>query len=253
MEMKRTIIISIILLLAKCSFAQDKSVITIPLDKGNLTFQYYEKDGIKIPDGLMEYASDGYSEKGENKDGEKEGLWIAESRLGKKLVRIKYNYNDGLLEGKTTFSSYSINPSTKKEQLESEEEYNFHKGHLFGENKIVFSDTLYCNFDEKGYRVGTWKIVNKSETAVAEYIGNEKSDIANEYILDILGNKTIPKYSKFNLTASTPLILFYDKIRYLPFGLRKDRPNLPSLTKAKYGYREASQSIEKSEQKENFK
>lgn len=250
--MKQLILFFLIIFLRISINAQERLTITVPFEKGNLTFQYYEKDGIKVPDGSMEYVSDTYSEKGENKEGKKDGLWIGESRLGKKLIRINYNYKDGLLDGKTTFSSYLIDPAAKTEQLVDEEVYNFHKGHLFGENKIISSDTLYCNFDENGYRVGTWKIAKQKETIVAEYKGNENSDIVNEYKIDILGNKTIPQFSNFNMMVSIPLILFYDKIRYQPFGLRKERPNLPSTCKVKYGYRDASQSIEESMQKEAF-
>lgn len=56
--------------------AQERHTSTIPYKSGTLTFQYYDKEGVKIPDGLMEFTKGKYTEKGEMRDGYREGQWI---------------------------------------------------------------------------------------------------------------------------------------------------------------------------------
>lgn len=247
-------LITLILFLGFSMNAQERSSITLPFEKGELTFQYYEKDGVKVPDGTMEYKCKKYTEKGTTKDGKKDGQWTLEMRYGKMLARTVFNYKDGLLDGKTTFNTYSLKPSTKEENLKTTEEYNFHKGHLLGENKIIGTlDTLYCNFDENGYCIGTWKIIGKKQTKVAEFSGNEKGDIINEYEVDILGNKTKPLSPHFKFDAFLVFVRLDDKIKYLPIGWQETRAELPSLCDIQFGYRDQQKTIAESIQEEERK
>lgn len=234
----------ILLLLIAISFglkAQEIHSLSAPFGKGNISFEYYEKDGVKIPHGIMEYDSEYYSEKGENKNGYKEGTWNIVSKKGNTVSKIIHNYKNGLLEGKSIFSIYKINKSTKKEELESIEEYTFIKGHLYGENKIVVSDTLYCNFNDKGERTGKW-ILKAKDITVAEYSAYNEN-VLDCYKLDILGQKTPYENFLFHNTSVLKLVLFKDKIQYIPNTLRESRPELPSLCKIKYGYQEATKPI----------
>jgi hypothetical protein len=107
----------ILLLLIAISFglkAQEIHSLSAPFGKGNISFEYYEKDGVKIPHGIMEYDSEYYSEKGENKNGYKEGTWNIVSKKGNTVSKIIHNYKNGLLEGKSIFSTYKINNSSLK-------------------------------------------------------------------------------------------------------------------------------------------
>ena len=115
------------------------------------------------------------------------------------------------------------------------------EGHLYGENKIVVSDTLYCNFNDKGERTGKW-ILKAKDITVAEYSAYNEN-VLDCYKMDILGQKTPYENFLFHNTSVLKLVLFKDKIQYIPNTLRESRPELPSLCKIKYGYREATRPI----------
>lgn len=226
--------------------AQERQSTTMKFDRGNLTFQYYEKDGVKIPDGKMEFSVNLYTEKGECKDGFMEGEWIIEEKTGngKFVKRRRLNYERGLLEGESTFEECEINPSTKKEKPKSKQTYRFHKGHLYGENIITTAskDTLYCNYDEKGYPTGNWKYIGRIKKMEAEY-ENGKINPNSVFKIDVLGQKEKHPDHDFHTSVGIPLLLFGDLIKYRPYGIREVRPVLPTLCKTKYGYRIATEPI----------
>ncbi|MCM1142870.1 MAG: hypothetical protein NC453_30250 [Muribaculum sp.] len=243
--MKKFKLLLLLMMLVSCvAYAQETKQTTVPFSNGTLTFSYYEKGDIKIPHGLMEYTADGYSEKGEMVDGHREGEWSIVANRGNSIQRNIYNYKRGLLEGKAIFSTIRVNPKTKKETIDETEEFNFQQGHLYGENRIVLtSDTLYCNFDEKGNRVGTWKLIYGDKTKIGVYDDNTGS-IIECYELDVLGNKKESIGAAFDGTASVKLISFDSfKIREIPLSLHKPRPNLPSLLDIKYGHHSSAKPI----------
>ena len=212
--------------------AQNRMSLTMPFDGGTLTFQYYEKDGVKVPDGPMEFTNKNYTEKGENKDGYREGKWIARTETKTGSITAEYMYRNGLLEGTTTFQNSYKDKNIQK--LYPEASYNFSKGRLIGENKIVHdSDTIYCNFGDNGKWIGIWRLVTPEKTVVFEY--DDNSEIKNSYELDVLGQK---KTAEFFLPSVTMALLWFNKyFQEIPMMLRfNQRPKLPTLSENKYGY-----------------
>lgn len=229
-------IFTLILLSFNIMKAQDTKETSMQYKGGTLKFAYYDKDGIKVPHGIMEYTSDKYTETGELIDGYREGKWTAIRNTGNISVTNTYTFKHGLLDGVTTIEEKKINNKTKKDDLVSTQEYTFRNGHLFGENKIVGSiDTLYCNFDEKGNRIGTWKLISKEHTRIGEY-SNSDFTITNAYELDELGQKKDYEAFTFHNLATLNLTSFESfKIKQIPYTIREQRPNLPSLLEVEYG------------------
>lgn len=212
--------------------SQERKSLTMPYEGGTLTFQYYEKDGVKVPDGPMEFKKGNYTEKGENKDGFREGIWLATTVNKSGLVTAEFFYRNGLLEGTTSFKNTCIDINSK--ELYPEASYNFSKGRLYGKNKIIHdSDTIYCNFGDNGKWIGEWKIVSPEKTVVFEY--DDESKIKDSYELDVLGQKKPAGVFLHKVTLS---LLWLDTyFKEIPFQLRdKKRPQLPTLCEIKYGY-----------------
>lgn len=229
-------LISFLLILA-FSFqanAQKRNSLTMPYEGGTLTFQYYEKDGIKIPDGPMEFTRENYSEKGENNDGYREGCWISKNGSTTKT----YNFKKGMLEGPTTVEFKTTDKYLLKNSVPYQC-YNFHNGRLFGENKIVLSvDTIYCNFGEDGKRIGIWRLVDPKKTIVIEY--NVNPSLQNAYELDVLGQKKSIEVGSAEMKFFMKFLSFNDIFRkeFFKYGFEK-RPELPTLCENKYGYVDA--------------
>lgn len=219
-------------------YAQEKKSLTMPLDGGTLTFQYYEKDGMKVPDGLMEFKKGNYTEKGECKNGYRECKWIAKRGNNKAAETIEYNFQKGMLEGSTVFRSTATDKSQLK-HMEPDATYNFHNGRLFGENKVVIlSDTIYCNFGEDGKRIGTWKMADsKGASVILEY--NEDPKLRKAYKVDVLGQKEPLNFGQAEMQAFMSLLHFDNKFRQVIFSMTdRHRPNLPTLCENKYGYQD---------------
>lgn len=233
--MKQLILLALLLLSAMLSNAQERKVTTVPFEDGTLTFHYYEKDGIKVPDGLMEFTKKNYTEKGENKDGYREGKWIATIKNKTNSTVTEYNYKRGLLEGQTTIKFTTTDKSLLKSR-QPRETYNFHNGRLVGENKIVqSSDTIYCNFGSNGERIGTWKIINPRSTRVIEY--DQESNCVSAYELDVLGQKTPVMEDGVYMSIVVDLQMFGKKFSEVFFSFYdNNRPKLPTLCANKYGY-----------------
>lgn len=228
------------LLLAVFAFqinAQDRKSVTMPYKDGTLTFQYYEKNGVKVPDGPMEFTKGKYNEKGAMKDGYREGNWVIRKE-DNVITTIECNYNKGMLEGLTTIKHNAKDKSSLK-YCEPDAAYNFHGGRLLGENKIVhLNDTIYCNFGENGKRIGTWKFVEPEKTMVIEY--NQDPNLQIAYEVDVLGQKKPKEIEWVEMKIYMDLLFFNDKFRQIPNELRdKKRPELPTLCENKYGYLDA--------------
>lgn len=222
--------------------AQEVKETSMPYKGGTLKFAYYEKDGVRIPHGMMEYSSDKYSERGENIDGYKEGEWQAINKTGIFTRVNTFTYKKGFLDGKTIMEEKKTNNKTQKEDLVFKNEFTFKNGHLYGENKIIVnSDTLYCNFDEKGEKVGTWKIIADGKTKIGEYSDGK---IVNAFELDELGQKKETFASNFDMTAILKLTFFDStEIQQIPYSIRESRPILPSLLDLKYGMYSSTKPI----------
>lgn len=215
--------------------AQDRKSLTMPFDGGTLTFQYYEKDGVKVPDGPMEFQKANYTEKGECKDGYREGRWVAKIENKTNSTVTEYNYSRGMLEGNTTIKFTTTDKSLLKYN-QPYESYTFHNGRLIGENMIVHqSDTIYCNFGENGKRIGTWKFVDPEHTYIIEF--DDDQNLQTAYELDILGQKNTIDVSNVERQIFMDLLMFDNKFREVFFSLNdKKRPKLPTLSDNEYGY-----------------
>lgn len=233
--MKNCLVLLSILLTSVVVNSQERKSLTMPYEGGTLTFQYYEKDGVKVPDGHMEFIKGNYSEKGENKDGYREGTWIAKTVRRTSSVTTEYNYHEGMLEGPTYFKYTETNNDSKHLQ-KPDATYNFHKGRLIGKNKIVDnSDTIYCEFADEGKRTGVWKFVRDDKTMVLEYNDNPSLQVA--YELDVLGQKKEQSFNNIQMQFVIPFLFFNNLFKEIPFALRdKKRPELPTLCENKYGY-----------------
>lgn len=242
--MKFTLLIYLVFLpLILCG--QEIKTISMEFDGGKLTFQYYEKDGVKIPHGEMKYENEryGYTEIGQNVNGYKEGKWTATNKLGKQVFIDIYNYKKGLLND--TITLHKIERIKKGEYAYVPRNYYFKNGHLFGENKIVNSsgDTLYCNFDENGNRIGIWKFDQQVFSEVGEYKTSGSNEV-EAFRIDKLGQKEpLIDSSSFNMSSSLPLIMFDEYFKYYPHSVRIKRPNLPSLCKVEYGLYKSFEEI----------
>lgn len=214
-----------------CGYAQERKSLTTEYHYGTLTFQYYEKDGVKIPDGHMEFTNEDYIEKGEMKDGFRNGLWVLQSNQPTPRTRVLSHFKDGLIDGDVTIEKYEYDDKTKKSILRIMP-LKFKNGHLFGENKIInHSDTIYCNFDENGDRVGTWKYVSNSDTYYTEYTPDNQR-YGTTYKVDVLGRKTECKLYGGNM----PFLFFSNYFTRVPDKLGDPMLEvLPTLSENEYG------------------
>lgn len=216
--MKTLVLLLMSLLSFSLSFAQEVQSTSLDFKHGTLTFEFYEKDGVKIPNGNMEYTATKkppfsgieyfYSEKGITKNGYKDGLWTISIKEGSfRDIVIRMNYKDGLLDGKTTIEDSRGNHDRKTDKYSpSKEEYTFKNGRLFGENITkTHSGTFYINYDENGERTGVWKVIERDETYLLDY---DNADIRESfsgkitkfpiiYHIDILGEKTISNHDPY--------------------------------------------------------
>jgi hypothetical protein len=226
----------------------------MPFSGGNLTFSYYlDADGVKVPHGEMSYEETTgrnnnclYSEKGTTQDGYREGEWIVQQKYPKLIHKKILSYKKGLLDGECRIEDYSIDPKTKKQTLEDKEVYHFINGHIFGENKFVtYKDTVYCNFNEKGKKVGIWKYIDPefNKFIVAEF-STENPENTNCYKLDILGNKEDYDLLSFKIMMSNKLNFLDNKFKNLIFfNPEKARVKLPIKEDAPYGLYDSKDSI----------
>lgn len=253
--MRRLLFALLVVMIILPAYAQENETITIDYLYGKLTFDYYEKDGVKIPDGKMTYEKDGYdykyTETGMCKDGYREGEWIIVGNKGNLTVIKTLNYRKGLLDGVCTIKEVQKNAKTGKETV-YEESFNLKNGHLYGENIIKttpntkYEKQYYCNFDENGERCGVWKIVSNDKIIEAEYIQGEKVPI-NTYTVDILGQREEYKIpTMFNVEILSGLQHFDTKIKDALNGSpidRKERINLPTSCKIPFGYIKSTETV----------
>lgn len=224
-------LILLLSILSFCGYAQERKNLTTEYQGGTLSFQYYEKDGIKIPDGHMEFTHKYYTEKVEMKDGLRNGLWVIQGSRPKTGTRISSHFKDGMIDGEVVLEGYEYNSKIDK-AIPFKRSLQFKNGHLFGENKVVHSsDTIYCNFDENGDRIGIWKYVSPSRIYFTEYTPeNQVKGIS--YEIDILGQK-----KEFRPLGSYMAFWFFSwNFTRIPDIIRQEALiELPTLSENKYG------------------
>ncbi|MDE6753674.1 MAG: hypothetical protein K2J82_03575 [Muribaculaceae bacterium] len=216
------------------------------------------RDGIKVPDGVMEFNRNStndfgmktsYKEKGTNKDGYKDGEWTIDASSPGSSYKITMNYKNGLLNGIFKIQEYEINKKTKRSTLKKESSYTFDEGHLIGNYKYVhLYDTLYFNYDNNGRRTGEWRLCKPNQNMKAgtfKYIGDNefnpgepKYEITDIYEIDLLGQK-IPNenfINTFGMDVTLPLEFFKEYLLGDPTYVRyHPRVKLPTLHKNKLG------------------
>lgn len=242
-------VVAVCFLVSIAVHAQVTKVFNGKYENGTIQFSYYEKDGVKVPHGEMIFTGENHVEKGMMKDGYRDGKWeiYTIGNLRKNHVdpiRIHANFKDGLLEGEYIREELKFNPKTKKYKVTAVDKNTFRKGHLFGPNMIAgISDTLRCDFDEKGMETGEWRykssyssderiIVFDKSICETNYNG---SIIPKHFKVDILGNKTEAEFTVSYVTLTTG----FDYSIREPFKNLFNayyRPDLPTLCKNKKGY-----------------
>lgn len=252
--MERIIIALLAILAFSASKAQEISTLTVPYENGTLTFEYYEKDGIKIPHGHMKYEEKKFIkdkaeypyiyriEEGNNNDGYREGVWIFKSFYIGSEREINMTFKNGLLEDTLTFSKWESNsPKPFDTNVQREDysscSYSFSKGHLVGENIIKyteprtlfnpmpFSRTIYSYVSDSGKCIGTWKRITGNDTRFYHFNEDGKAD--EVYEVDVIGRK------KFFPNETASLDLSHINSMYAEITIY--RVSLPTLGDCPYG------------------
>lgn len=243
------------------------SKVSMPLEGGMIVFECVEKNGMQVPNGPMEFKKGNYTEKGECRDGYRDGKWEAVMATKTDTTATVYNFKKGMLDGPMT-RTYTSGGK------ESTETYNFYNGRLVGESRIVvMADTLYCSFGSEGKRVGNWRVVNPMRTIVIEYNQNPALSVAYQIDSDAkpapnviprpnvgpdsismprrpetMENQADPKGRKQSMDLqraeelANGLLKHFDRtFTQVEFSKTdRRRPKLPALGPNKYGYIETA-------------
>lgn len=240
----KQLICTLLTILMGMSYASSQEIKHIDMDYigGKLGFDYYEKDGVKVPHGPMTFNDDQrnwpsgtlkVTESGNCKDGYRDGEWHMSLKTPYERTEKVFNYKNGLLDGDVIIKRYKTNTKTKRETLKSNVTYHFKNGHPFGKNKYFHnSDTIYFEHNELGYCVGEWKLINKNGSMEID-VYDQDGEYIEHYKVDILGNKEKSEFLGFPGTMHD-YIFFGEEIT--TNGLYVSRYDLPTLCKVKFGF-----------------